>query len=211
MHVDLIESLRCPRPHDESQLVVAAGRVVDRRILDGTLGCPTCGAEFKIQDGITRFEIPARLTPATTPDAALGLRLAALLDLTDARGFAILCGAWGAQLDPIQRVSDTPLLLVNPPADYGGEPAGVLLCGDVMPLAASSVRAAALEADMSAPQIVSAVRAVRPGGRVIGPTSLPLPEGIAEVARDDTLWVGERRATPSLVSLARGSTGNPRA
>jgi len=204
MFVDLIEALRCPRPHETSQLVVAAGRVVDRHIIDGTLGCPVCGAEFKIVDGITRFEIPTRPAPPSPADTAFGLRVAAFLELTDAKGFAILFGAWGAQLDPIQRVSDTPLLLVNPPAQYGGEPAGVMLCGDVIPLAQSSARAAALDAGMSAGQIESAVRAVRTGGRLIGPSSMPLPAGVNEVARDDSLWVGEKPGAIRFVELKKG-------
>ncbi|MEK7401827.1 MAG: hypothetical protein AABZ80_05635 [Gemmatimonadota bacterium] len=203
MFVDLIEALRCPRPHDESQLVVAAGRVVDRHIMEGTLGCPVCGAEFKIVAGITQFEMPGRPTPAQEPDAELGLRIAAFLELTDAKGFAILCGTWGAQLDPIQRVADTPLLLVNPPTHYGGEPAGVVLC-DAVPLAASCARAAALDHDMAATQMASVVRAVRQGGRLIGPAALSLPAGVTEVARDETLWVGEKPGAVRFVELKKG-------
>ena len=202
MFVELLEALRCPRPHDESALVVAAGRMVDRHILDGTLGCPECGAEFKIVNGITQFEIPARPTADTAPDIALGLRVAAFLELTDAKGFAILCGAWGAQTDPIQRVADTPLVLMNPPLRYGGEPAAVMLC-DSLPLAAASARAAALDGDTSAGQIASLVRAVRSGGRLIGPASLPLPSGVTEVARDEALWVGEKPGAIRFVELKK--------
>ena len=204
MFVDIIEALRCPRPHDESQLVVAAGRVVERHILDGTLGCPACGAEFKISAGITTFAIPARPTPPTRADTTLGLRVAAFLELTDAKGFAILWGTWGAQVDAIQRVSDTPMLLINPAPGFGGEPAGVLLCGDVAPLAPGSARAAALDADMTPAQIASVARAVRSGGRLIGPVSLALPTGVTEVARDETLWVGEKPGSVRFVELKKG-------
>lgn len=202
MFVELLEALRCPRPHAETALVVAAGRMVDRHILDGTLGCPECGAEFEISNGITQFEIPARSSAEASPDTALGLRVAAFLELTDAKGFAILCGAWGAQLDPVQRVSDTPLVLVNPPARYGGEPAAVILC-NAIPLAALSARAAALDGDMSQAQIASAVGAVRSGGRLIGPASMPLPSGVNEVARDDALWVGEKPGALRFVELKK--------
>jgi len=202
MFVELLEALRCPRSHDESALVVAAGRMVDRHILDGTLGCPVCGAEFRISNGITQFEIPARPTAEESADPAVGLRLAAFLELTDAKGFAILSGVWGAQLDPVQRVSDTPCVLMNPPARYGGEPAAVILC-DALPLAALSARAAALDADMTPTQITSVVRAVRTGGRIVGPSSLPLPAGVSEVARDDTLWVGEKPGAVRFVALRK--------
>lgn len=203
MFVDLIESLRCPRTHDESALVVAAGRVVDRHIIDGTLGCPVCGAEFKIVDGITHFAIPPRATPPAKSDIAMGLRIAAFLELTDTKGFAILCGAWGAQVEPIQRVSDTPLLLVNPPVHFDGEPAGVIVCDEVLPLTPGSARAAALDDNMPAAHVASAVGAVRSGGRLIGPVSTPLPADVTEVARDESLWVAERAASV-LYSLRRG-------
>jgi uncharacterized protein YbaR (Trm112 family) len=202
--VEIIEALRCPRPHDESQLVVAAGRVVERHILDGTLGCPACGAEFRISAGITTFEIPARPTPPVAPDVEQGVRIAAFLELTDAKGFAILSGTWGAQTDPVQRVADTPLLLVNPPVNFAGEPAGVLLFGEKLPLAPLSARAAALDGAMSASQIASLVAAVRQGGRLIGPASMPVPAGVNEVARDETLWVGEKPGAVRFVELKRG-------
>lgn len=206
MFVGLIESLRCPRPHADSPLVVAAGRTEDRHVVDGILGCPVCGAEFPVTGGIARFEFPARPTLPAKPDAELGVRLAAFLDLTDARGFGLLCGTWAAQLDPVQRVTDTPIALVNPPVAFGGTPAGVLLCGDVVPLAASSARAAAVDGAASAAQIASAVRAVRAGGRVVGPVSLVVPDGVKELTRDDTLWVGEKQATPRLVNLERATS-----
>jgi uncharacterized protein YbaR (Trm112 family) len=204
MFVDILEALRCPRPHDESQLVVAAGRVADRHILSGTLGCPLCGAEFKIVDGITTFGIPVRPTPPAAPDEASGLRIAAFLELTDPRGFALLCGQWGAQLDPVQRVADTPIALWNPPLRYGGEPSAVMLCDGGVPLAAGSVRAAALDGDVSQEQVASAVRAVREGGRLIGPAAMPLPAGVNEVARDQWVWVGEKPGGVRFVELKRG-------
>jgi uncharacterized protein YbaR (Trm112 family) len=203
--VELLEALRCPRSHDESHLVVAAGRMVDRHILDGVLGCPTCGAEFRVTDGITQFDMPPRPTPAAEADTALGLRLAAFLELTDDKGFALLCGAWGAQLDPVQRVTGTPLVLINPPLRYGGEPAAVLVCGESIPLASSSARAAALDGDMSPPQIASVVNAVRHGGRIIGPAHMPLPAGVTEVARDATLWVGEKPGAIRFVELKKST------
>ena len=55
MHVELTEILRCPNAHAESPLVASATRQVERRILQGTLGCPVCGREYPIQDGVVEF------------------------------------------------------------------------------------------------------------------------------------------------------------
>jgi hypothetical protein len=203
--IEIVESLRCARSHAESQLVVAAGRVVDRHIIDGTLGCPVCGAEFKIVDGITTFGIPARPTPPMLPDESVGLRIAAFLELTDPKGIALLCGQWGAQLDPVQRVAETPVALWNPPLKYGGEPAAVMVCDGGVPLAAGSVRAVALDGEMSAAQIASAVNAVRTGGRLIGPAAMSIPAGVNEVARDGAMWVGEKPGGARFVELKRKS------
>ncbi len=171
--------------------------------MDGVLGCPVCGAEFPLEAGVARFGFPARPTPAARPDPALAERLAAFLDLTDTRGFALLCGEWGAQLDAIQRLTDTPLVLVNPPTNCGGDPAGVIVCDGVLPLAASSARSAALDGTADAGAVASTVRAVRVGGRLVGPTALAIPEGVSELTRDTALWVGERASLQHLHSLSR--------
>jgi len=42
--VELIEALRCPRPHEDAHLVASATRTEARHIVDGVLGCPVCGA-----------------------------------------------------------------------------------------------------------------------------------------------------------------------
>jgi hypothetical protein len=43
------------------------------------------------------------------------------------------------------------------------------------------------------------VRATRATGRVVAPASTPLPDGVREIARDDTDWVGEREPLASPV------------
>ena len=46
------------------------------------------------------------------------------------------------------------------------------------------------------------VRATRVKGRLVGPVSTALPDGVREIARDDVVWVGEREAPPlPLVTL----------
>jgi len=203
--VELIELLRCPREHAESQLVVAATRTDDRHIVDGVLGCPTCAGEFRIMGGVARFDA-RQPTPDAQPDADAAMRVAALLDLTDARGFALLTGAWCAQLDGIQRISDTPIALLNPPGAVGGIPAGVIECGDVAPFAPGSLRAAALDAELTSVLRDSIVRAVRTSGRVLGPSSMAVPTDINELTRDDQMWVGEKAHQQRFVNLWRGAT-----
>lgn len=177
--------------------------------MDGVLGCPVCGAEYVIARGVVRFDA-VELPAPVTPNAEEAMRLAAFLELTDASGFALLFGRWGAHVDQVRRLSETPLVLVNPPAAIEGEAAGIILARDALPLARSSARAAALDERVSADLARSAVSAVRTGGRVIGPISIALPEGLAELARDAQVWVAEKTAaasapgaTPRLTPLRR--------
>lgn len=207
MFVELIEALRCPREHEESSLVAAAIRTEARHITHGTLGCPVCNAEFVIANGVVHFDAPARATPSEPPTAETAMRLAAFLELTDARGFALLCGSWGAHAGKIHELSDTPLVLVNPPSPASADAAGVVMARDVIPFAAGSARALAIDAGASAAFVASALDALAPGGRVLGPVSLPVPAGVVEIARDVRAWVAQKNAashaTPRLVSLQR--------
>jgi uncharacterized protein YbaR (Trm112 family) len=206
--VELIEALRCPRAHEEAHLIASASRTEARHIVEGVLGCPVCGAEFAITKGVARFDEPATSTPFVPPDAETAMRLAAFLELTDARGFALLCGRWGAYADAISQLCDTPLVLVNP-RDEGAEAAGILVTRDIVPLADSSARAVALDVGSTIDLVQSAVRAVRPGGRLLGPATLGLPPHVTELVRDDRVWVGEKAAasspTPRLIGIKRAS------
>jgi hypothetical protein len=177
--------------------------------MDGTLGCPVCSAEFAIANGVVRFDTPRDATRPESPSAEIAMRLAAFLELTDARGFAILCGTWGAHAGALRGLSDTPLVLVNPPLP-APDAAGVLETGDVVPVAAGSARALALDAGASAAFVSSALDALKAAGRVLGPASMLLPGGVTEIARDERVWVAEKTAasaasnpTPRLIPLQR--------
>ena len=192
MFVELIELLRCPRDHEETALIVSATRTVDRHIVDGVLGCPLCHAEFAIVDGVARFTAAAPPPVVESPSAESAMRLAAFLDLVDTRGFAILFGRWGAHADQLRRVAETPVVVVNPGAPVVGDVAGTIITGERLPFAAGSVRAAALDESTGGALADSAVRSVRAGGRVLGPVTGSVPNGLRELARDEMLWVAEK-------------------
>jgi uncharacterized protein YbaR (Trm112 family) len=69
MHVDLVESLRCPSVHADGWLVAAADVTVARRIVRGTLDCPQCGREWRITDGELDFDAGPDDGPGADPDA----------------------------------------------------------------------------------------------------------------------------------------------
>jgi hypothetical protein len=199
MFIELVDALRCPNPHEESWLVATAERMVARHIVDGMIGCPICGAEFPVRRGVVDFRRgPAGLLPPSEPPAAeQAMRIAALLALSDASGFAVLAGTWTVHTPLLLGMVETPLVLVDPPEDVEGEPGvSVIRCDGPLPLAAGAARGVAIDAGPS-PRIASAVRATRVTGRVMAPASVPVPDGLRELARDDTTWVAERETLDS--------------
>lgn len=202
MFVELVDSLRCPRPHEHTWLVAAAEQTVARHIVTGVLGCPICKAEYPVVDGVAHFEGTqpvARAAPAPA-DPEDAIRLAAYLNLAEGSGPVLLAGRWGSAARALSALVPAPLLLVNPPTDVESQGAvSVLLTADRAPITAAMMRAAALDDALPAATSESLVVAVRPRGRVLGPASLALPPGLREVARDETLWVAEREFVPAQV------------
>lgn len=206
MFIELVDALRCPRPHEESWLVLAATRLEARHVREGKLGCPICRAEYPIARGIADFRIGAA-SGASAPADAAGIApapladpeaLAAMLGFTDPTGFAVLIGAWGRLADPMLDLLDAPpLLLVDPPADVAiGPGLSGLLAGASLPIAAGAARGVAVDT-ADAARVRSAARTVRAGGRLVAPAAAAVPDGVRELARDARVWVAERETTAS--------------
>lgn len=215
MFVELIDALRCPAPHpDEAPdtwLVASAMRVSGRCIVDGVLGCPVCRAEYAIRGGVADFggvgDTAGMADQAVDVDA---LGLAAFLNLATPGGIIAVGGAWDAALDALADLTDVRALVVDPAHAFTPrEPLGAVT-GGTLPVAVGALRGVALDARTATPErLRAAVRAVRPGGRLVAPATVPLPAATRELARDAAFWVAER--TPDrderpavLVALRRG-------
>jgi uncharacterized protein YbaR (Trm112 family) len=212
--IELVDGLRCPRPHDETWLVAAAERTEGRDIMDGTLGCPVCRAEYPIRGGVVWFDPPddsAGATPneSVTREPEVAMQLAAFLDLSDAQGFALLTGSWALLAQLLRDIVAPHLVLLNPtPSVAAGNGISVLHIRAGIPLAEGTCRGVALDAGHAdATHLDAAVRVLRARGRLVAPVAAALPSGVTELVRDDRLWVAERAAgPPKLVTLrARGS------
>lgn len=188
MFLPLIDRLRCLNGHEDAWLVVSIDRVEERDVLEGTLGCPVCSAEYRIRDGVVWFgdAAPGR---DQAPSSAEALRLAAALDLTDARMTAILHGSWGAHASIIRGLSPVQMLLVNPPRGVTSGDGVSIVRAPVAPLAAGWADGAALDRDGDEAMLESLRASLRGGGRLLAPSDVEVPQGFTELARDVDVWV----------------------
>lgn len=210
MHVDLVESLRCPHAHEDGWLVASADEVVQRRIVRGAIGCPQCGAEWTVRDCVLSFgeeALSAFASEQPAPDASLAMRLAALLDLRDSRGTVALVGESSRLCDQLAELTGVLLLAVNAPHNVAAAHSRLYVAGG-LPLGVGTVRGVVLDSQHSGPVwLASAARALERGGRLVAPASTAVPPEVKELARDATEWVGEVRVAASgLVPLRRGGT-----
>ena len=210
MFTPLVDSLRCPNPHDETWLVASIDRAENRDIITGTLGCPKCLAEYAIRDGVVHFADIARRA-FVAPSEEEATRLAATLDLTDPRMVAVLFGRWGAHAPLIRAISPVELILVNPPQGVVSGAGVSIVLSETAPIAAGSMNAAAADESVDEFTAGKLMATLKGGGRMIGPAALPVPGFLEELARDDQIWVAARSggaASAPVIPTLRRRTEN---
>lgn len=205
MFIELIEVLRCPQPHEESWLVAAFDKAEGRVILEGRLGCPVCGAEYRITAGAAQFDssskaqVPEKRAVADDP-----WRIAALLDLRTADALVVLYGDMSRTASALCELLPIRVLAINPGA--GLEPRERL--GIVRAPAGIPVRtgvAAGVAVDRTTPAVLAdAVRVLWHGGRLLAPHETPVPPGFSELARDEREVVAVKEIAAGGVQLTRG-------
>ncbi|MGI9075968.1 MAG: hypothetical protein ACR2G6_01395 [Gemmatimonadaceae bacterium] len=219
MHVDLLEFLRCVKPHEPSWLVASVDRVEERDIMSGRLGCPACGTEYVIGNGVADFRVDwkqdgdsvpldsAWLVPADLPAASdLALRAAALLDVTTPGGFVLLAGSWSVAAFELVALLDGVHALVLNPATHvaSGYGVSVVLCQANVPVRTGSSRGAALDALHSTPEwIAETTAAIRAHGRILAHADAKIPGDLTLLARDAQSWVAQTTRPASVVQIAR--------
>jgi hypothetical protein len=205
--VDLADALRCIRPHEPAALITSVDRLSGRQIIAGSLGCPVCDARYPVIDGAAVFDpvtYERRQTALPGPPASEAdvIRVGALLDLIDPAGWVLLEGETSAAGAALHALLDTAVVLLNPP---GPVPSGAelsVIYASVVPFSPGLLRGAALSAAVDRELADSVVPALRPGGRIMGPTAVAVPLGVAELARDAHGWVGTRRTGTDAVPVA---------
>jgi uncharacterized protein YbaR (Trm112 family) len=213
MFIELVESLRCPRPHEFTWLVASTLEMAGRDIRRGLLGCPSCSARYPIRDGIVDFRTRDGTTPlpdsiplADTPgDPELATRVAALLDLTSPGGFVLLSGEWAPAAPALRTIVEgvEVLVLNSTVALASGNGISLARTDGSIPIRPGAARGIALDT-WHAAHVESAAQALRQFGRLLAPIAASLPADLEELARDRRDWVATKRvATSEAVPLRR--------
>ena len=221
MRVDTIELLRCPAAHEAAPLVTVADARNGERLMSGTLGCPVCGTEYELRDGVVYLtpHDAGKMCVSFQRDTPLDnvLRIAALLGLAEPTGRVMLCGTHGSAASEIERVTGAYCIAVNAGAvntsavdamahgnDVTIADQLVIAVDRTLPVANASLHGLALDAK-HAVLVDDATRAVCIGGRIVAPASTPVPQGLRELARDEHEWVAQvEAALTAPVQLRRG-------
>ncbi|MGQ0713499.1 MAG: Trm112 family protein [Gemmatimonadaceae bacterium] len=214
MHIELVESLRCPNPHEFTWLVASTLEMAGRDIRRGLLGCPSCGARYPIRDGVVDFLTRDGTTPLPqsghlpppSADSELALRVAALLDLTSPGGFVVLAGEWAHAAAGLPSVTEgVELLVLNAPVNLSsGNGISLARTDGAIPIRPGAARGIALD-QRHGPQAAGAARALKQFGRLVAPLTAALPADVEELARDGREWVGTKRSeTTEPVPLRKG-------
>jgi len=104
-------------------------------------------------------------------------------------------------------MTETRVLVLNPAKEVDeSETVGLLRVSREIPLAAGSALGVAVDASFPPEIISSAVKVVRPGGRILAPTSMTPPAGAAILARDERFWVAEKPA--EMIPLRRAQSSD---
>jgi hypothetical protein len=207
--IELIDLFRCINAHEDTWLVASFKTVSSRFVIDGTLGCPICSAKYHITAGVADFTAGAELPRRTAGQAAatlereeLATRAGAFLNATEPGATVVLGGRWASGAQELSLIAESRVLALNAQSGVEeSETVGLLLVGSAIPVAPGSALGVALDASFPAEILASAVKAVRPGGRIVGPTETPPPAGLTVLAHDENYWVAEK--APEVIKLSR--------
>ncbi len=211
MFVELIDLLRCINAHEDTWLVASFKTVSHRFVLEGSLGCPSCSEQYSIHDGIADFTAGLELPSCEADRAAashrreeLATRAGAYLSVTEPGATVVLGGIWAYAAQELSEMTEVRVLALNAAAEVEESPTvGLLQVGSAIPVAQGSVLGVALDAWFPEKIVESAVRAIRPGGRIVGPAIMAPPPGLSVLAHDDHYWVAQK--APEVVKLSRAS------
>jgi len=193
VYIEFIDLLRCPEPHEESQLVAALNRVDGRHVIEGKLGCPVCSAEYFIRDEVAIFDDTSAFPPAVLLDDNAAMRISAFLDLIAPGKIVLIAGDFTRVAASVAESSGARVIALNSPSStHLIDDVAEIRASSRLPLASKSLDGIALDESHSTPELLTeAARLLKPGGRLYTKSSTPLPPQFRELAAGDKELVAE--------------------
>lgn len=155
MHILLTDRLICPRCGPGFGLVLIADRLENRRVLEGSFGCPNCRDRFLVEGGFGDLRPPPRSTLEETrelepPASPPAMEVAALLGLTDGPGNVALIGDMAGHATALAGLVPGVEFIGIAPGLRGweeGEGVNRMTTGASLPFASGCLRGVGLFAD----------------------------------------------------------------
>lgn len=168
--------------------------MVDRRVLDGALGCPNCRDAFPVVAGRADLRRPPRraldepLSVQDGGDAELD-RVQALLGIVRGPGTVVLVGAPASlaaalsdRIDDLHTVAADPGVIAWPDHPKVSR----VTVADALPFFSWQLRGAVIDGRLGEAAVREAARVISKGSRVV---VVHAPEGTEQVLRDARLEV----------------------
>ena len=155
MHILLTDRLICPRCGPGFGLILIADRLENRRVIEGSLGCPNCRDRFPVEGGFGDLRPPPRSTREDTreiepPPSPPAMEVAALLGLTDRPGNVALIGDMAGHATALAGLVPGVEFIGIAPGLRGweeGEGVSRMTTGASLPFSSGSLRGVGLFAD----------------------------------------------------------------
>ncbi len=188
MHLTLTDHLTCPRCGPSAGLILLMESMEDRRVAEGSLGCPVCRTQYRIAGRVADLRTgdsgggggggggtagggSERVADGAVAETAL--RVAALSELGEERAFLLLDGPAALAVAAALRghLPDVePVVALGSGDAAGARSAEVsaLLDSGALPVADRTMRAAAYVGGVpDRARLAELVRVTRPTGRVV--------------------------------------------
>lgn len=184
MHLLLTDRLTCPRCGPDFGLILLAERMADRRVREGTLGCPNCRDAFPVHDAFADVRAPPRgelpegrggedpgsATENGDEPSEKASRIVALLGIREGPGTVVTAGrpvrlaaAVAASVEELQVVA------VDPDTHAWEDQAGVsrMAASPGLPFFSRMLRGAVVDGTLGRALLFEAARVVAPMSRVV--------------------------------------------
>jgi len=179
MHIVLTDILTCPVCGPDFGLIVLARNIEDRRVLEGTLGCPNCERHYPIEGGLAQLAAgePLKVGAAEPADAERAVRIAAFAALQEGwqrsgagRAPSLLVGAPAGQAAELAALlPGTEFIAFADNLRESPEQPGVnrIMAGDRLPIGSGRLRAVVLHGGEAGALVAEAARVLSVAGRLI--------------------------------------------